>query len=471
MARPQSTDVNVGEKVGKGPKPFYCQWRETNAQGVRKPVTMWFATMEQALEEKQKLEDARTSGPSAPPLPAVIPAKRQAIGPASGDPLAATAPKGSLTLDQLGGDWLTYHVSGTAPASQVNYENTWRNHIRPHLGALKVRQDVLTKSRIVGFIMGRRAAGLSWGMQKYVLAVLSNILGYAVLHEHLLANPCDKLKVRLKDRSGDAYEDAEPNPLSYDECEAFLTWIATGTLSRGFSPPVAVDPELRWQPEDAEWYDYFLNLRRTGMRQGEAAGQGWDTVYLEHLDAKGVPAPKVRLEWNYSKARKRLGKGKSNGDGPLKGKRQRNVGLAPDLVAVYREKARTRRAEAGFRPGGPSRYVWMTPQGVRALPGNAQMVGIFDRGMAALGLTGRGHTPHDLRHTYATCHLMGGSDLLWVSTQLGHKNAAITAQIYAKWRSSSDEGQDYLARDAGQSASALTRRRGVSSTNRRPIVD
>ena len=40
---------------------------------------------------------------------------------------------------------------------------------------------------------------------------------------------------------------------------------------------------------------------------------------------------------------------------------------------------------------------------------------------------------HDLRHTFASQLLSNGTNVLYVSQQLGHANPAITMKIYAKW--------------------------------------
>ena len=40
---------------------------------------------------------------------------------------------------------------------------------------------------------------------------------------------------------------------------------------------------------------------------------------------------------------------------------------------------------------------------------------------------------HDLRHTFASQLLSNGTNILYVSQQLGHANPAITMKIYAKW--------------------------------------
>ena len=40
---------------------------------------------------------------------------------------------------------------------------------------------------------------------------------------------------------------------------------------------------------------------------------------------------------------------------------------------------------------------------------------------------------HDLRHTFASQLLSKGTNILYVSQQLGHANPGVTMKIYAKW--------------------------------------
>ncbi len=48
---------------------------------------------------------------------------------------------------------------------------------------------------------------------------------------------------------------------------------------------------------------------------------------------------------------------------------------------------------------------------------------------------------HDLRHTFASQLLSNGTNLLYVSQQLGHCNPGITMKIYAKWIPNEAQGQ------------------------------
>ncbi len=49
----------------------------------------------------------------------------------------------------------------------------------------------------------------------------------------------------------------------------------------------------------------------------------------------------------------------------------------------------------------------------------------------------RRRTIHDLRHTYATLHLMAGRSMDWVKQQLGHSSITVTIDLYRHWLPSS----------------------------------
>ena len=42
-------------------------------------------------------------------------------------------------------------------------------------------------------------------------------------------------------------------------------------------------------------------------------------------------------------------------------------------------------------------------------------------------------TLYQMRHTFASLMISSGEDILWVASMLGHKNANITLQVYAKY--------------------------------------
>ena len=54
---------------------------------------------------------------------------------------------------------------------------------------------------------------------------------------------------------------------------------------------------------------------------------------------------------------------------------------------------------------------------------------LWDPAVAAAGLTGL--TPHDLRHTAASLAIASGASVKHVQRVLGHKDAAMTLNVYA----------------------------------------
>ena len=54
--------------------------------------------------------------------------------------------------------------------------------------------------------------------------------------------------------------------------------------------------------------------------------------------------------------------------------------------------------------------------------------------------------PHQMRHTFASLLLQAGEPITYVSSQMGHKDSAITLRVYADWLpdSTSRKGVDRL---------------------------
>ena len=54
----------------------------------------------------------------------------------------------------------------------------------------------------------------------------------------------------------------------------------------------------------------------------------------------------------------------------------------------------------------------------------------------------RYRSPYQTRHTYATIALMNGVNPAYISRQLGHKNAKMLFEVYAKWIDRADRGRE-----------------------------
>jgi integrase len=434
MARPLSHDISIRHVPEQSPtKPWRVQWKQT-INGERKKVSRFFVTEAGAQQLKTEIEQQSGTLPAA--LPAPRPTKSVAA------PAVKTS-SGKLTYQGFADKWLEDIISRRKHSTQRSYAGILETHLYPHLGTLEVGD--IDVPAITAMLTARRAAGVEWGTQQAILRVLSTSLTWARHTQKIKYNPAFGLAKILKDDSG-TYEDPEPNPLTREQADAFLHWLATGTVIGQPNRPVDGPRFSRSKAGRLrsvgypEWVAYFLFLLRTGMRRGEAAALQWDTLAL-HVDW-----PHARIVKSYSPSlaaaaadRAELAKYKS-GDGPPKTKKSRRVvDFGPELIATLLDLEHAWRAEdRKLKP-----YVFRKPRGGRILSDDSTADRVFDLGMAALGLTADGHTMHDLRDTFATCQLMAGSNLLWVSSMLGHENPSTTQTKYARWAPNVTGGRIY----------------------------
>ena len=110
-------------------------------------------------------------------------------------------------------------------------------------------------------------------------------------------------------------------------------------------------------------------------------------------------------------------------------------GLSPRLVVALRDLQAEQRKEA-FRCGrGLPQHVFVNTEGEPQRP-DGVMREVFRDACAALklrGQAGRLFTPHSLRDSFATGHLMAGKEPGWVSMMLGHASEQTTLRYYYKW--------------------------------------
>jgi hypothetical protein len=75
-------------------------------------------------------------------------------------------------------------------------------------------------------------------------------------------------------------------------------------------------------------------------------------------------------------------------------------------------------------------YIFATNQGQTLSP--VRIRSVFAQVLEAAELPAH-HSPHSLRHTYATLLLRNGESLKFVYEQLGHASIKLTADLYGKW--------------------------------------
>ncbi len=219
-------------------------------------------------------------------------------------------------------------------------------------------------------------------------ALLRQALKHAVAQDLITKNPCDFCKPpKLQRRKMQVLDRAERTRMLQ--------------LAREAEPsPLALAIEL---------------ALTTGMRRGEICGLRWSDigereVTVNHAISLDSGTP-------YEKEPKTSGS-------------RRTIPLTGRLYAVLLAIEKDRRyvsAELGVPFGDP--YVLGTPD-PRSRPYHpTQLTKDFK---AFCDMNGFKMTFHDLRHTFATMMIAGGTDVRTVASYLGHSNVAMTLNTYAE---------------------------------------
>jgi integrase len=112
----------------------------------------------------------------------------------------------------------------------------------------------------------------------------------------------------------------------------------------------------------------------------------------------------------------------------------REIDLSPELKKEL-EKSRDQKSTITVSSSGkvitiePTGLIFCTPAG-RPLDPNGFQKKEFTNAVLAAQI-GKARF-HDLRHTYGSWKIAQGEDILYVSAQMGHADAAITLKVYAR---------------------------------------
>lgn len=261
-------------------------------------------------------------------------------------------------------------------STYVRYEGSLRLHVTPHFGQRRIGS--VEPGDLIAWHRRQKAKGLSdWSIRNHWMA-LRLVLGYAVRHGHIPANPADALTKREKPKPG-------PNRLRFldgDEIEALLNAVADRYC-------VAIKLAV------------FL-----GVRLGELRGLRWQEVDLANrvvqvtgqCDARGI-----RAEYGKTRAARR------------------EIVLMDALAADLR---RAKLCSAFSRPGD---FVIASDTGTAMNPRNLAQRGL-EKGAEDAGL--ERVTFHVLRHTFASILIGQNHNPLYVAAQMGHEKPSVTLDTY-----------------------------------------
>ena len=306
---------------------------------------------------------------------------------------------GKLTVEEFLLTWIDNHEKRLKPTTAHKYRQLIRLYLIPQLGALKISD--IRPTHIENFYSHYT---LNVGVNGQMLApttiaqcgaILKKALKYAVEVEGLLSfNPATR--VPLPKGTGNSV-----TPWNMDELNTFME--------------VASEHRL---------FFFFRLSAFTGARRGELLALRWSD-----FDGRSIMITKSRLEVAGVAFEQLSTKGGSNG--------QRRVVLDSetiDLFNAHRKRQLQERLSLGAN-WQDDNFIFTQENGLPLDPGTPSH--LFGKLTEKAGL--RPTRLHDLRHLHATELLRLGEPLHVVAQRLGHRDAMVTATIYAHVSNEQDE--------------------------------
>lgn len=285
-----------------------------------------------------------------------------------------------IRLHALYSDWENT-LATLSPSSITTRKNTYKNHVKPHWGNHEIGS--ITKADITNWVAELKRNGIGTPTIKNAVVVLRQILGYAVDHNYLHANPAQQIKT----------------PKNTTSRHIYLTVAQVEQLANN----------ITYLP------DAIRVLAYTGLRWGELAA-------LEVADVDTT----ARTLYISKSTSETAGKAYS---GSTKTGHARIVHypqvLHNALLEAVKDKAQqdlvfTSIYGSTLRGGNYRKRIFVPA--VEACQQQASEINAPE--FPTL-------TPHDLRHTAASLAISSGANVKAVQRMLGHASAAMTLDTYA----------------------------------------
>jgi len=321
------------------------------------------------------------------------------------------------TLDAYAAVWLAQlPTSGLKQKTVTSYNQLYSKHIKPTLGAIKVRQlrraDVRALLSAKSDEVFKTTKGqqedpsgsatevlvehrLSRNTIRLIRATLSAILA-AALDDDLIAENVAVMSRRRGSKSAGSVTAVERlnaiRPFTEAELEKVLTSAAAN---------------------EKEYYALILFLARTGARPGEALAVRWTDIDFANR--------KALIERAFSG-----GKVTTTKTGAI-----RTIDLTRDLSDALRTLYVMRERQTLEKKWGEvPEWVFVTKAEGRPMD-YSKLRKAFARAMKKAEVSG--HRLYDLRHSVATHLLAREAPITFVAAQLGHSKPSTTLQWYGRW--------------------------------------
>jgi len=296
-----------------------------------------------------------------------------------------------LTVGEYLTAWINAHARKIKPTTLNRYRELIKDYLVPRLGSIKLQE--LKPLHIEQFYnsmaleVGVAGKPLAPRTARQAGAILKTALKQAVEVENLLTiNPATRVKLPKSNS-------VTPTPFNFAELKQFLDVARSHRL-----------------------YFYFRLSAFTGARRGELLALKWSD-----FDGKTINLTKNRTSIGNEVIEQNTTKGGNNG--------QRRVPLDNETIEQFKEHRRRQLSErmALGKYWQDTGYVFTQENGLPLFTNTVS--DLYRKLIKKAGL--RHNRLHDLRHAHATELLRLGEPLHVVANRLGHRDAMVTATIYA----------------------------------------
>ncbi len=293
------------------------------------------------------------------------------------------------TLEQYFKRFEANYKSTLKPSTWYSYEISLRIHILPEFG--KYPLDEITKPMMKKLVAEWVKKGFAKDSIRLYLASFKVLYNQAIDDKVVSENPTKGLGLFYRQAKR---KHEEISPLT--EGESLLLLQKTLEYERTH-------------------YPLFLCALHTGMRSGELRGLQWEDI-----------------DWNGMFLEVRRAIDRFDTVATVKTENGlRRIDLSDHLLETLRDLRKQRQQEA-LKNGKNEIPAWVFPNRSGSFVNiNNVKARNFKRVLKKAEL--RSIRFHDLRHTFASQLLSKGTNILYVSQQLGHANPGVTMKIYAKW--------------------------------------
>ena len=296
-----------------------------------------------------------------------------------------------LTVGEYLTAWIDAHARKIKPTTLNRYRELIKDYLVPRLGSIKLQE--LKPLHIEQFYnsmaeqVGVAGKHLAPRTSRQAGAILKTALKQAVEVENLITiNPATRVKLPKSNS-------ITPTPFNFSELKQFLEIARSHRL-----------------------YFYFRLSAFTGARRGELLALKW-----ADFDGKTINLTKNRTSIGNEVIEQNTTKGGNNG--------QRRVPLDNETIEQFKEHRRRQLSErmALGEYWQDTGYVFTQENGLPLY--TSTVSDLYRKLIKKAGL--RHNRLHDLRHAHATELLRLGEPLHVVANRLGHRDAMVTATIYA----------------------------------------